>query len=106
VSSFNRPALPNQTPAHTQPPRPPAQAQHYSPTVRPSSGQPLLHRGKLLVYSDGFVCYKCRRSSLARFMRALLTCVTTDNTGYKAYDPSAPHMRVRQKRCTSIVIES
>jgi hypothetical protein len=52
--------LPHQTPAHTAPVSPSRQPTQYSPTVNPTSGQPLLHKGKLLVYTNGFYCQKCR----------------------------------------------
>ncbi|CAD6577283.1 MAG: hypothetical protein CYPHOPRED_000210 [Cyphobasidiales sp. Tagirdzhanova-0007] len=78
VSTFNRPALPNQPPAHTQSPAGiPRMA--YSPTSTPTGGQPLLLQGKLLVYPADFYCSKCH------------------NTGYRAYDPSMPHMRCWDK---------
>jgi hypothetical protein len=57
VSTFNRPALPHQQPAHVeQPPRP----TRYAPSAHPMSGQPLLHKGKILIYPPGFYCPKCR----------------------------------------------
>lgn len=64
VSSFNRPALPNQVPAHTAPPQSPSRAEAYSPTVNPTSGQPLLRKGRMLIYPRGFYCPKCRESGL------------------------------------------
>lgn len=73
VSSFNRPALPNQVPAHQQPgPAPMA----YGPTAHPTSGQPLLNHGRILIYPQGHYCIKC------------------GNTGYKGCDPSNVHVRV------------
>ena len=60
VSSFNRSALPNQAPAHTTAAPPMESSREYSPTVRPCSGQPLLNRGRLLIYTNGFYCPKCR----------------------------------------------
>lgn len=63
VSSFNRPALPNQAPAHTTAAPPMETSREYSPTVRPCSGQPLLNRGRLLIYTNGFYCPKCRESA-------------------------------------------
>lgn len=59
VSTFNRPALPNQQPAHREvPPRP----VRYAPSAHPMSGQPLLHKGKILMYPPGVYCEKCRKS--------------------------------------------
>lgn len=60
ISSFNRPALPNQPPAHTAALSPSSQPTQYAPTVNPTSGQPLLRRGAILVYTHGFYCQKCR----------------------------------------------
>lgn len=62
VSTFNRPALPNQQPAHTT--ERPSQPARYAPSAHPMSGQPLLHKGKLLIYPPGIICQKCRESYL------------------------------------------
>lgn len=58
VSTFNRPALPNQQPAHRETPPHPVK---YAPSAHPMSGQPLLHKGKILMYPPGVYCEKCRR---------------------------------------------
>lgn len=66
MSSFSRPALPMQPPAHTlSPVNRPAR---YEPATSPTSGQPLLYRGKLLVYPTGFYCPKCRACSSGSLM--------------------------------------
>lgn len=62
ISTFNRPALPNQQPAHVEQPRPTAR---YAPSAHPMSGQPLLHKGKILIYPPGVYCEKCREFSLS-----------------------------------------
>ncbi|KAK9893961.1 hypothetical protein P389DRAFT_111015 [Cystobasidium minutum MCA 4210] len=76
ISTFNRPALPNQQPAHTEHQPPPTR---YAPSANPMSGQPLLHKGKILMYPPGVWCEKCH------------------NTGYKAYDPNNPHEKCWNK---------
>ena len=57
VSTFNRPALPNQPPAHTVSPA--SSRTPYLPTSTPTGGQPLLLQGKLLMFPSGFHCPKC-----------------------------------------------
>lgn len=61
ISTFNRPALPHQQPAHTE--QQPAPVR-YAPSAHPMSGQPLLHKGKILMYPPGVYCEKCRRFTL------------------------------------------
>lgn len=76
ISTFTRPALPNQQPAHSAQSRPPTR---YAPSAHPMSGQPLLYKGKILMYPPGVWCEKCH------------------NTGYKAYDPNNPHEKCWNK---------